>query len=413
MRHPVVHRATALTVLAALCIPACSTSSHRQVRKDQTGKPAARTSAPYLGNRGYALPDSPFTHKGTVVTATCEMGARSGAVSVRAWDPRTWQMRAEREFALPDDAAFTNYTGAKAVSSPLVDLCGTNADNRSPYGVSSLEDMAPRIRALFDLTFTHMAVVFRDPGDDAISHAGYVTSEDGPDGVVRLSGAAGDDEQNAVMSPDGRSAWFTYTAPGGEQRIGSRSVEGDRHLTDQGPAAGHGLPLTVLGKPPRALQANMVHLAPKGRRITANAPKVFGTVFDTSDTTGPLTRTSAHGATLLSGCVGVVGWSGDDQVLCRTPSGSFLAMDSRTGRPTGPRIAAVGPDEGMVGEGMLTSPDGKEFIVSVHRPNARDTDEDYSYEEPDFRVVPIAPGGLVTKIAADLLDSDTVFLNWS
>ncbi|MBQ0825681.1 hypothetical protein [Streptomyces tagetis] len=42
----------------------------------------------------------------------------------------------------------------------------------------------------------------------------------------------------------------------------------------EGPAIGYDLPLTVTGKPPRAVQANMVHLAPDGRRLTATAPKI-------------------------------------------------------------------------------------------------------------------------------------------
>ncbi|MDT0468633.1 hypothetical protein [Streptomyces gibsoniae] len=408
MRPAVVGKAVALVVLAVLRVQACSPQPGRE--KPDSGPSAP--SAPYLGNRGYTLPDSPFTRRGTVVTATCDMGARWASVSVRAWDPETWQQRAEREFPIPSDAAFSNVPGYKAVNSPLVELCGVDPNTPSPYGVSTSEYMAPRIRALFDLSFTRMAVVLRDPRSMKTSHVGYVVSGAALEDVVRLGGAAGDDEQNAVMSPDGRSVWFTYTASDGRQRIGSRSADGDHHLSDEGPATGHGLPLTVSGKPARAVQANMVHLAPNGRRLTATAPKVFGTVFDTWNSSGPLTRTSARGAALLSGCVGVVGWIGDDRVLCRTSSGVFRTMDARTGRAVGAPISVVGPQDGMVAEGMLVSADGKRFIVSVHLPNAQQNDGDYVYEDPDFRVVPTTPGGSTTHISNAFLDRRTAFLSW-
>lgn len=408
MRPAVVGKALAFLVLVVLCVQACSP----QPGKDKPGSRPSAPAAPYLGNRGYALSDSPFTRKGTVVTATCSMGSRWASVSVQAWDPDTWQKRAERDFPIPSDAAFSNVQGYKAVNSPLVELCGVDPFNPSPYGVSTLEYMTPRIRAIFDLAYTRMAVVLRDPRSKKASHVGYVVSGAALEDVVRLGGAAGDDEQNAVMSPDGRSVWFTYTASDGRQRIGSRSAEGDHHLTDEGPATGHGLPLIVTGKPARAVQANMVNLAPNGRRLTATAPKVFGTVFDTWNSSGPLTRTSARGATLLSGCAGVVGWIGEDRVLCRTPSGSFRAMDARSGRPAGAPISVVGPLEGMVAEGMLVSADGKRFIVSVHPPNAQKNDDDYVYEDPDFRAVPTTPGGSATRIVSPFLDRRTAFLSW-
>ncbi|MFD6189914.1 hypothetical protein [Streptomyces sp. NPDC060275] len=395
--------------LAVLSVQGCSAQPGEE-------KPAAKRSgpeAPFLGNRGYALPDTAFTRDDSVVTATCGMGARYAAVTVRAWDPETWQPRAERTFPIPGDAAFTNHAGAKKVNSPLVDLCGMNADDPSPYKVATLEYMAPRVRALFDLAYTRMAVVLRDPGNTADSRVGYVASGADLDEVERLSGAPGADEQNAVMSPDGRSVWFTYAARGGGQRIGSRSTEGSHELSDEGPAAGHGLPLTVMGKPPRAVQADTVHLAPGGRRLTAKAPKVFGNVFDTWNSSGALTSRSAHRATLLSGCVGVVGWTGDDRVLCRTSTGTFRVMDARTGRASGAPISVVGPHDGRVAEGMLVSPDGKRFLVAVHEPNARRSDDAYAYRKPDFRVVPTAGRGETTGVVNDLLDTYTVFLSWS
>ncbi|MET9355058.1 hypothetical protein ABZY14_19035 [Streptomyces sp. NPDC006617] len=395
--------------LAVLCVQGCSA----QPAEEKPASKSSASAAPYLGNRDYVLPDSPFTRDDTVVTATCGMGARFAAVTVRAWDPETWQPRAERTFPIPSDAAFTNYAGVKAVNSPLVDLCGMNPDNPSPYKVATLEYMAPRVRALFDLAFTRMAVVLRDRGNNKDSHVGYVVSGADLDDVVRLSGAAGADEQNAVMSPDGRGVWFTYTAKGGGQRIGSRSTEGSHDLSDEGPAAGHGLPLTVVGKPPRAVQADTVHLAPGGRRLTAKAPKVFGNVFDTWNSSGALTSRSARRATLLSGCVGVVGWTGDDRALCRTSTGTFRIMDTRTGRASGAPISVIDPHDGRVAEGMLVSPDGKRFLVAVHEPNARRSDDTYSYRKPDFRVVPTTGGEATTDVVNDLLDTYTVFLSWS
>ncbi|TYP13757.1 hypothetical protein FHV95_102214 [Streptomyces coelicolor] len=409
MRSGLTVKAVTSLALAALCVQGCSA----QPAEEKPAPTSSASAAPFLGNRDYVLPDSPFTRDDTVVTATCGMGARYAAVTVRAWDPETWQPRAERTFPIPGDAAFTNYAGAKTVNSPLVDLCGMNPDNPSPYEVATLDYMAPRVRALFDLAFTRMAVVLRDPDNKADSHVGYVVSGAGLDDVVRLDGAAGADEQNAVMSPDGSSVWFTYTAEGGGKRIGSRPAEGSHHLSDEGPAAGHGLPLTVLGKPPRAVQADTVHLAPGGRRLTAKAPKVFGNVFDTWTSSGPLTSRSAHRATLLSGCVGVVGWTGDDRVLCRTSTGTFRIMDARTGRASGAPVSVVGPQDGTVAEGMLVSPDGERFLVAVHEPNARRSDDDYSYRRPDFRVVPTTGSGATTSVVNDLLDTYTMFLSWS
>ncbi|MGW5201577.1 hypothetical protein [Streptomyces spiralis] len=409
MRPVVASRTVALVVLALLWVQACSA----QPAKNRPSSRPSTPSAPYLGNRAYAVPDSPFTRKDTVVTATCDMGARYASVAVRAWDPGTWRQRAERYFAIPSDAAFANVEGYKPVSSPLVELCGVGHHSPSPYGVATAEHMTPRVRALFDLGFTRMAVVLRDSRNKKVSHVGYVVTGADQEEVVRLGGGADDDEQNAVMAPDGRSVWFTYTASDGKQRIGSRSADGDHHLTDEGPAAGHGLPLTVTGKPARAVQANMVHLAPNGRRLTATAPGVFGTVFDTWNSSGPLTRTSAHGAVLLSGCLGVVGWVGEDRVLCRTSSGVFRTTDARTGRAVGAPVHAVGPQEGMVAEGMLVSADGKKFIVSVHPPNAQHNDEDYAYEAADFRTVWITPGGASAPISDPFLDGQTVFLSWS
>ncbi|MER5402250.1 hypothetical protein [Streptomyces sp. NPDC002599] len=340
------------------------------------------------------------------------MGARYVGVVVTAWDPQSWKPRATRWFAVPEDAAFTNYPGAKTIHSPLVDLCAEKADEPAPYPTDSLEHIAPRVRALFDLSYTRMAVVLRDAGSKTASHVGFVKSDAEQDDFVHLSGAAGDDEQNAVMSPDGRTVWFTYTDREGRKRIGSRSAEGDHHLSAEGPGAGNDLPLTITGKPARAVQANMVHLAPDGRRLTATAPKVFGTVFDTWNSSGPLSRTSARKAVLLSGCAAVVGWVGDDRVLCRTSSRSFRTMNARTGRAAGAPISVVGPQDGTVAEGMLVSPDGTKFIVSVHQPNA-EQDPDYGYNAPDFRVVPATRGGTATDLADAELDVHTVFLSWS
>jgi hypothetical protein len=393
-----------VAVLAVLCVQGCSSS---QSAKEEEPEPAP-SAAPYRGNRGYALPDSPFTRAGTVVTATCSMGARYAGVNVQAWDPERWELRETRNFFIPVDAAFSNYADVKDVHSPLVDLCGVSSDSPSPYAVDDLEYVTPRVRALFDLAFTRMAVVLRDP-DGRTTHAGFVESGGNADDFVRLSDAKGDDEQNAVMAPDGRSVWFTYITADGERRIGSRSTEGDHRLSDEGPATGHDLPLTISGKPPHAVQANMVHLAPDGRRLTATAPKIYGHVFDTLDSSGPLTAASARSATLLSGCVGIVGWIGDDRLLCRNQSGSFRAVDARSGRAEGATIAVVRADEGMVAEGMLVSADGERFIASVHLPNDRSGERG---GRADFRVVSTSGEGPATPVSDGSLTNETVFLEW-
>ncbi|MFG3249507.1 hypothetical protein [Streptomyces sp. NPDC048187] len=390
-------------VLTLLGLQGCSSSQS----EEENGK-EQNPSAPYRGNRGYTLPDSPFTRQGMVVTATCSMGARFAGVNVQAWEPGRWKLRETRNFFIPADAAFTNYPDAKNVKSPLVDLCGVSSDRPSPYAVNDLEYVAPRVRALFDLAFTRMAVVLRGP-DARTTHVGYVESGGNAEDFVPLSDARGDDEQNAVMAPDGRSVWFTYITADGGRRIGSRPTEGDHRLSDEGPAVGHDLPLTVTGKPPRAVQADMVHLAPDGRRITATAPKIYGHVFPTVDSSGPLTAASGRSATQLSGCVGIVGWIGDEGVLCRTQSGTFRTLDARTGRAERAAVAVVREDDGRVAEGMLVSPDGAKFIASVHMPNDRSG-------EPvglgDFRVVSTSGEDAATAVFAESLTNDTVFLEW-
>lgn len=408
--HHIVGRAVTLALLAVLCVPGCSAESSKEKPDTATSAPPA----PYHGNREHVLPDSPFTREDTVISASCGSASGGVGVLVQAWDPERWEPRGERYFRLPNDAVFANFPKFKEVSSPLVDLCGMLPADLSPYGVNDLEQMSPRTRALFDLTFTRMAVVFRNI-DGKSTHAGFVEIDTTFDNSVRLSGATGDDEQNAVMSPDGRSVWFTYSDSAGEQRIGSRPAEGDRGLSDEGPASGHAVPLVVSGKPPHAVQANMVHLAPDGRRLTATAPKVFGHVFDTLDPSGPLTETSARSATLLSGCVGIVGWIGDDRVLCRDQAGSFRAVDARSGRAEGAEISVVDPSEitanAMIAEGMLVSADGKRFIVAVHMPNDRYR-YGYGSDGTDFRVASTSGEGEATRIVHESLTSSTVFLEW-
>lgn len=394
-------RTLAATVLAVLGVYACSP----QVSLEP---PAPEPPPRGMGNDGYSLPDTPFTREGTVVTATCLMGARYASVSVEAWDAREWTPLAERSFALPTNAAFSNYPGAKPVNSALIDLCRQSADNPSPYGVDALEQVTPRVRALFDLGFTRMAVVLRDPRSDA-THAGFVEDRDVEDEFVRLSDATSADEQNAVMAPDGRSVWFTYTTSSGEARIGSRAAHGDHRLSDEGPAAGHDLPLAVSGKPPLAVQADMVRVSPQGGRVTARAPKVFGTVFDAPRASAHLTGKSARNATLVRDCVGIVGWIDDTRVLCRTASGAFRRMDTRSGRAVGGAVDVVGPNDGMAAEGMLVSPDGTQFVVSVHLPN-----DPYALfiQGPDLRVVPTTPGGETARLSHNRLSVNTFFLEW-
>ncbi|MFG1871104.1 hypothetical protein [Micromonospora arborensis] len=387
--------------LAVLCVAACSSAP----------KAAKQDSGPSTGNRsndGYALADTPFTRKGSVITATCSIGARAAAVSVQAWNPDGWQPLDERMFGIPTSAAFSNYPGVEAVNSPLVDLCRQSTDRPSPYRLDDLEHLSPRIRALFDLGFTRMAVVLRGP-DGKATHASSVASGDPQGDPAAPSGATSNDEQNAAMAPDGRSVWFTYTTPAGEQRIGSRAVEGDQKLTDEGPAAGHELPLTVSGKPPRAIQADMVRVSPNGRRFTGFAPKVFGRIFDAADSSIALTGKSVSNATLVRDCVGIVGWISDAQVLCRAASGAFQVADATSGEPVGAPIEVVGADDGTVAEGMVVSADGKHFIVSVHVPNDPYGDP---LQPPDLRVVPTKPGGEMTPISNGSLSADTAFLAW-
>lgn len=398
-------RVAALVAALAVvvCAPGCTSSSEKRE------KPESSPAAPYRGNRGYDLPDDPFTREGTVVTATCSMGARYAGVNVEAWDAERWELRGTRNFFIPVDAAFSNVSGVKEVNSPLVELCGVSQYSPSPYEVDDLEYVTPRVRALFDLAFTRMAVVLRDPDDTRTSHVGYVESGGNADDFVRLGEGAGADEQNAVMSPDGRAVWFTYRTAEGEYRIGSRPAEGDHRLSDEGPASGHELPLAVSGKPAVAVQANMVRLAPSGRRLTATVPKLFGHVFDTLGSSGTLTARSARSAVLLSGCLGIVGWVDDKRVLCRNKAGSFRTVDARSGRPEGATVAVVREEEGLAAQGMVVSPDGEKFIAAVHLPNDRSGDRGGS---TDFRVVSTSGEGPATPVFRQGLSNNSVFVEW-
>ncbi|WP_239150622.1 hypothetical protein [Streptomyces sp. SID8111] len=226
---------------------------------------------------------------------------------------------------------------------------------------------------------------------------------------MTLGDAAGADERNAVMSPDEGAVWFTYRTADGEYRFGSRPVEGDHRLSDEGPAGGNELPLVVTGKPAVAVQANMVRLAPSGRRLTAAVPKLFGHVFDTLGSSGTLTEKSARSAVLLSGCGGIVGWVDDERVLCHTEAGSFRTVDARSGRAEGPTVAVVRKGEGLVAEGMVVSPDGDEFIVAVHPPNDRSGERG---GQADFRVASTSGKGRATPVSGGFLTNDTVFVEW-
>ncbi len=99
----------------------------------------------------------------------------------------------------------------------------------------------------------------------------------------------------------------------------------------------------------------MVHLAPDGRRLTATAPKIYGHVFRARDSPGPLTAAAGRSATLLSGCVGIVGRVGDERVLCRCRSGNCRTVDARNGRAEGNAVVVVREDDGRVAEGMVVS----------------------------------------------------------
>ncbi|MFC9607503.1 hypothetical protein ACFTTN_29125 [Streptomyces niveus] len=392
----------AVTATAALLLGSCTTTSDDS---DPDAKPSPRTE-----DEGgtYTPPDSPFTRENTVVTASCEMGARYAAVAVRAWRPGEWKFLAEKYFVIPSHAAFSSYPDT-AVHSALVDLCGQGANNPSPYDVDDAEFMAPRVRALFDQGFTRMAVVLRKEGTNA-AQATSVTSDDSQDEVDSRPVAANRDEQNAAMSPDGRSVWFTYTNSSGQKRIGSRAVEGNQRVSDEGPSSGHDSPLSVTGRPPLAVQAPMIRLSPNGRRLAATAPNVFGTTFDIPGSSSALTRKTARNAALISGCPGVVGWVSDVRVLCRTPSGSFQVRDARSGQPVGDPIDVVGPYDGEFAQGMLVSPDGGEFIVSVEIVGGV-PDESWG-PEADFRVVSTTPGGKPVPVSHSHLSFGTVFIEW-
>ncbi|MFF1503915.1 hypothetical protein ACFVZR_29565 [Streptomyces sp. NPDC058316] len=79
-----------------------------------------------------------------------------------------------------------------------------------------------------------MAVVLLDSGGRA-TRAGFVKCGADEDVVVHLSDPTSDDEQNAVMSPDGRGVRSTYTILADKQKIGFRPVEGGPPLVGREP----------------------------------------------------------------------------------------------------------------------------------------------------------------------------------
>ncbi|MFJ3904603.1 hypothetical protein [Streptomyces sp. NPDC090025] len=403
---PRVLAAALTTALTLLAVTGCTRDGDPGPATTSASAPArVPTAAPAPGPWGTDV----------VVSADCMLGARFAAVQLRAWDPRTWKVKAERVFDLPPEAVFSRDPGGPETLSPLVDLCRTNPDE-AVYPSDALERVVPRVRALFDRDFTTLAVVLRTP-DGKDSHVGYVRAGDRDGGRADLTArdrtaTVGAHEQNAALSPDGTRVWFTYQLPSGRDRIGSRAIGGgDPGRRDEGPAVGAALPLVVVDGPPRGVQAELLRTAPDGLRTTVvrgSGPGV--SVVELPDAPTVLAGAAVRGAREVPGCLHAVGWTGPERLLCRTESGGFRTVG------TGPD-AAPGPETrpGVRGsEGLLVSPDGSRFLLSEHPPG--DPYDGFR----GFRIVGTGagtgagtgPGGAVTPLTDPTLTGNTLFIEW-
>ncbi|MFF9844133.1 hypothetical protein [Streptomyces sp. NPDC013740] len=337
-----------------------------------------------------------------VVSAECLKGGRFVAVQVQAWDPDTGKPGASRTFDVPAPVAFWQEPGREAVPTPLFDLCRENPDE-AVYPSDALERVVPRVRAVFDRDFTRMAVVLRTPGGNG-THVGFV-DEKGLTDLTARDGHPGPGvrEQNAVFAPDGSRVWFTYETADGRHRIGSRAVSGTAALRDEGPAADTDLPLVVVGRPARGVQAEMVHVSPDGGRMTAWTDGLGAVVLDVPGASGVLTGAAAGGARRLAGCLHAVGWVGPDGVLCRTRTGGFRTVGAVRDADPGPVLPASGAGGD---EGLVVSPDGGRFLVVEHPPG--DPYEGFR----GFRVAGTAPGAPSVRLESGAANAKTLFLEW-
>lgn len=351
-------------------------------------------------------PGAGSSWRGLVVTAECTLGARYGGIVVTAWNPHTWKQVEQRIFGISGSIVFSRGLATEVPLSPLFDLCRQNP-YEAIYQSDALERVVPRVRALFDRDFTRMAVVIRDP-DGSGTRVGYIEYDDeGMDGIALTEGNGREGpvprEENAVFAPDGKRVWFTYRTPDGRHRIGSRSVSGDHSLRDEGPATDRNLPLVVVGGPPRGIQAEMVHVSPDGRRMTARTSGSEKILFDFPATSTALTAATAKGARTLGECYHAVDWTGPDTVLCRTKAGEFRAFGTGTGAAPGPVLESV---SARGNEGLVVSPDGNRFIVVKHPPG-----DPYDGFQ-GFYEAGTAPGSPVRKLEDDALNGHTLFLEW-
>ncbi|MFD0369261.1 hypothetical protein [Streptomyces sp. NPDC127114] len=385
-------RAVLAAVAALLTLAGCS-------REDQGRAPDTARTPSYSPSPRPA--PGPWG-RDRVVSADCMKGGRFTAVSVRSWDPDGWKPVAERLFDVPASVVFWQEPGREAVLTPLFDLCRENPSD-AVYTSDALERVVPRVRAVFDRDFTRMAVVLRT-ADGKGTHVGFVDEKGLTDLTARGGQAgAGRREQNAVFAPDGSRVWFTYETPDGRARIGSRAVTGSAALRDEGPAAAANLPLVVLDGPPRAVQAEMVHVSPDGRRTTASAEDLGQVLLDVPARSTALTGAAAERAESLGECLHAVGWTGPDRLLCRTRAGTFRTFGTAPGAAPGPALPAAG---GGGNEGLVVSPDGSRFLLVEHPPG-----DPYAGFR-GFRVAGTAPGAPSAKVPAEALNGQSLLLEW-
>ncbi|WP_128978584.1 hypothetical protein [Streptomyces roseicoloratus] len=378
-------------VLAAAALLAVVTGCTARPAAD----PAARTPTPRAAPGPWG--------RDRVVSAECLKGARYVAVRVQSWDPGSWKPVAERLFDVPESVAFWQEPGKEAVLTPLFDLCRENPTD-AVYTSDALERVVPRVRAVFDRDFTRMAVVLRT-SDGRGTHVGFVDAKGLTDLTARdARPGASRREQNAVLAPDGSRVWFTYETADGRARIGSRSVTGGAALRDEGPAAAANLPLVVLDGPPaRAVQAEMVHVSPDGRRITAATEGGGPALLDVPARSTALTEAAAGRPGGLGACLHAVGWSAQDRLLCRTRTGAFRTFGTAPGAGPGPVLTVAG---GAGGEGLVVSPDGSRFLLVQHPPG-----DPYAGFR-GFRVAGTEPGAPSVKVPAEALNGHSLFLEW-
>jgi hypothetical protein len=360
---------------------------------------------------------SAFRAQGLVISAWCTVPAsRPATVTVRGFDPSSWQVVATAEFTLPPTVAFSSASFQEP--SALTQLCGTPGQAATPD-----DTFGPRVRRLFDRDFSKLAVVTSDAKTGA-THVGYV------DRAGKFTDLTGDatgfgstlKEQDPQFAPDGDAVWFTYTDGSGKDHIASRPLSGSHQLADLWTGSANGrVNLAVGGDPLRGVIGNRLYFSPDGKRVV-------GYVDGEGANAVPLTATgmlpaSATPIPIHDLDCAVSGWVDNHTVLCAYSPGAGRSADGKDytnnlWTEDVDRMASLDWEHGKEAAGPLLlpatdrtnrpvaiSPDGKRVLF---RSTQGKTEQAY--------VTDLAPGGqpqqITAKDAADALGSLDVVLEW-